>query len=113
MTAPAPTLYQAVAAERAARVEQPVAAPLAERHMAAVPAPAVATGPWAAFLAAFDDLLAAHRTRDQRRIESARTDLAELRARLALGGVAVPSVTRRVRREPPVDVRRLPDADAR
>ncbi len=113
MTTPAPTLYEAVGAERAARVEQPVVAPVGEPGPARTSAQPTAIGPWAAFLAAFDDLLAAHRAGDTRRLDVARNDLADLRGRLAIGGVAIPTATRRVRPEPAVDVHRLPDADAR
>lgn len=113
MTAPAPALYEAAVAERAAWNGAP---PVAERRAHQPAADLVeptAIGPWAAFLAAFDDLLAAARTGDGSGLSGAREDLAELRARLAVGGVAVPSVTRRVPALPTVDARYLPDRDAR
>ncbi len=91
MTTPAPTLYQAISAERAARVGRPTPVAGAESN-----------GSWTAFLAAFDSLLDAFRRNDASRLEHARQDVAELRAQLAAGGVAVPGVSRRVRPEVPV-----------
>lgn len=86
MTTPAPALYPAARAERAARL--------------ASVSDATPSRPWTAFLTAFEDLLDAFRSGDAARLEHARHDVAELRARLAAGGVAVPEVTRRARPQP-------------
>ncbi len=90
MTMPAPTLYEVSIAERAAR----------DVGRTASPAEATPIGPWTAFLAAFDDLLSAFRSGDAARLEHVRQDVAELRAQLAAGGVAVPEASRRVRPQP-------------
>lgn len=97
MTTPAPTLYEASIAERAARDTRRTAAVVEVTPI----------GPWAAFLAAFDGLLAAFRSDDADRLEHARHDVAELRAQLAAGGVAVPEVSRRV--APPPSPRMVPE----
>lgn len=86
MTTPAPTLYEATLADRAARLT-----PVAD---------GTDRGLWAAFQAGFENLLDAFRSGDAARLEHARHDVAELRARLAAGGVAVPEVTRRARPQP-------------
>ncbi len=76
-----------------------------------------AIGPWASFLGAFQELLelrrsGADRAAADQRLHEVRHELAELRARLANGGVAVPEVRRRPAGVPAV-VRPLGGYDGR